>query len=89
MPEARGTVQGKVPDSVEEWRVSQSLDKFGWTYEFQSPVMGGISLRGGQVIDFVVDTVPTQTALYIQGPYYHGTLQKEKDRLMQSIKHSG
>ena len=85
MEEIVGMIQGLTPDSVEEWRVSQSLDKYGWEYTYQDPVMGGRNLRGGQIIDFLVSTVPTPTALYVQGPYYHGTKQEQKDKLLQSI----
>src|SRR4030043_1414668 len=82
--EAIGLIQGMVPDSVEEWRVANSLTKFGWEYIYQASVMGGRSLRGGQVIDFLVETVPKQTALYVQGEYWHGSKQESKDKLLQA-----
>ena len=82
--EVIGMIQGMVPDSVFEWRVSKSLDKFGWTYTYQEPLAGGRSLRGGQVIDFLVDTRPKQTALYVQGEYFHGSKEQEKDELLQA-----
>lgn len=85
MPEAVGTIQGLTPASVEEWRVAQSLNKYGWEYDYQYSVNGGRSRRGGQVIDFLVRTNPRNTALYVQGEYYHGTRQEQKDRLMQAI----
>src|SRR4030042_495821 len=86
MPEeAIGLIQGMVPDSVEEWRVSNSLTKFGWDYIYQASVMGGRNLRGGMVIDFLVETVPAQTALYVNGEYWHGSKTEQKDRLMQAM----
>lgn len=89
MPEeVIGSIQGIVPDSVYEWRVSKSLDKFGWDYQYQAPVAGGRNRRGGQVIDFLIGTVPTQTALYVQGPYYHGTKQAQIDQLKQAYTFS-
>lgn len=85
MAETIGTIQGMIPDSVEEWRVSVALDKFGWKYEYQSPIAGGRSRRGGQLLDFLVYTLPINTALYIQGEYFHGTRQEQKDKLLQAI----
>jgi CobQ-like glutamine amidotransferase family enzyme len=38
-------------------------------------------LRGGTVIDFLVQTAPLQTPLYVMGEYFHGTIQAERDRL--------
>jgi hypothetical protein len=82
--EAMGLIQGLVPDSAEEWRVSLSLDKYGWEYIYQASVNGGRNMRGGQVIDFLVETAPKQTALYIQGEYWHGSKQENKDELLQA-----
>ncbi len=84
MAEAIGLIQGVVPDSVEEWRVANSLTKFGWEFQYQVSVNGGRNLRGGQVIDFLVETAPKQTALYIQGDYWHGSAQQTKDELLQA-----
>ena len=86
MPEeAIGLIQGMVPASVEEFRVANSLTKLGWDYIYQASVMGGRNLRGGQVIDFLVETVPVQTALYVQGEYWHRSATEQKDKLMQDI----
>ena len=83
--EAVGMVQGLTPASVEEWRVSQSLTKFGWDFVYQQAIAGGRNLRGGQVIDFLVMTVPKNTALYVQGEYWHGSKQQEKDEILQAF----
>lgn len=85
MEKALPLIQGKEPDSKEEVRVATSLDKYGWEYTYQYPVYGGKSMRGGQVIDFLVSTVPTPTAVYVQGPYYHGSKHEQKDKLLQDI----
>jgi hypothetical protein len=75
-----GLVQGKKASDI-EMRVAISLDKFHWDYTFQYSAMGGRQVRGGTVIDFLVNTVPLQTPLYVMGEYFHGTIQAERDRL--------
>jgi hypothetical protein len=79
-----GTVQGKSATDI-ELRVAISLDKFNWEYTFQYGVLGGRQLRGGSVIDFLVQTAPLPTPLYIMGEYWHGNKQAERDKLMMSL----
>jgi len=79
-----GIIQGQAPRSKEEWRVGQALDKYGWEYIYQYDVLGGKRLRGGQVIDFLVYTVPKPTALYIEGRYYHGSKGEAQDNLLKA-----
>jgi hypothetical protein len=80
MPEG-AQIQGKGVSSILEWRVALALDKFGWEYIYQLGVAGGRSLRGGQVIDFLVLTIPLPTPLYVHGEYWHGGKQSAKDAL--------
>jgi len=82
-----GLVQGKSASDI-ELRVAISLDKFNWEYQFQVGVMGGRQLRGGQVVDFIVDTKPLPTPLYIYGEYFHGSVQAERDKLMLALMSS-
>lgn len=65
------TVQGILPDSKEEWWVALALYKLKLDFIYQRSVMGGRSLRGGQVVDFWVYTVPKPTILLVQGDYWH------------------
>ena len=79
-----GLIQGKSASDI-EYRVAISLDKFKWEYTFQAGIMGGRQMRGGQVIDFIVETKPLPTPLYIFGEYYHGGKQEERDKLMMEL----
>lgn len=74
-------IQGKPVGSKIEWNVSVALEILGFRYLYQYSVMGGRTLRGGQVIDFLVLTVPMSTPLYVQGDYWHGSpAKKELDK---------
>lgn len=64
-------IQGIMPDSKEEYWVSLALDLLKIEYIFQYSVLGGRGIRGGQIIDFWVKTVPLPTPLYVQGMYWH------------------
>jgi len=79
-----GLVQGKSASDI-EMRVAISLTKFKWDFTFQAGIMGGRQLRGGQVIDFIVETAPLPTPLYVYGEYWHGNKQEERDKLMISL----
>jgi hypothetical protein len=79
-----GLIQGKSASDI-EYRVAISLDKFHWTYTFQAGIMGGRQVRGGQVIDFLVDTMPLPTPLYIFGEYFHSGKEAERDKLMMAL----
>lgn len=77
-----GIVQGQMPDSRNEWFVALALDKLGIEYYFQVSLNGGTSIRGGQVIDFVVFR-PNPTPVFIQGEYWHNQAQQNEDILKQ------
>ena len=76
-----GLIQGKSASDI-EMRVAISLEKYNWEFVFQAGIMGGRQVRGGQVVDFIVETRPLPTPLYVYGRYWHGSLQAERDRLM-------
>lgn len=82
-PEEIGLIQGREPDSKEEWRVSKALDKYGWEYMYQYQVFGGTQTRGGQVIDFLVFTVPLSTPTQVYGEYWHSGRMSSEDRIKQ------
>lgn len=77
-------VQGKQATDIEE-RVAISLAKYKWDYEFQAEYMGGRRLLGGQVIDFVVNTVPQPTPVWVQGEYWHAKAVTDKDKLDREL----
>ena len=77
-------IQGKTPDSIEEYRMSVALDKAGLKYDFQYPVAGGSRLRGGTTIDFLVHTAPLYTPLFVDGEYWHGGRQADQDAILRA-----
>lgn len=76
-----GLIQGIQPDSVEEWRTAVALYTYKWDFQFQVPVGGGHRRKGGTVIDFLVETLPAPTALFVDGAYWHSGEQKSRDVL--------
>lgn len=81
-------IQGIMPDSVQEWRVAKALDHYKMSYRYQYAVYGGKQLAGGQVIDFLVYTVPLPTPVYVQGDYWHRSSKTSTDALKQArVKH--
>jgi len=69
--EPMGLIHGKQPGSSYEWHIAQALEKYGWEYQYQVPVLTGKRLAGGQVLDFLVKTIPMWTALAVDGEYWH------------------
>lgn len=76
-------VQGIMPDSVQEWRVAVALNRLKLDYSFQYAIDGGRTRRGGQVIDFLVYTVPFPTPVFVQGVYWHDRKTENEDHLKQ------
>ena len=65
-----GLIQGKVPDSKEEYWVAQALYKYDIRFDYQWVIDGGTSRRGGLIVDFVVWN-PMMTPLEVNGDYWH------------------
>lgn len=78
-PEPAHIIQGEPAGSKEEWYTAQALERLGWQYAYQYSVMGGRSVRGGQVIDFLVYTPGKWTIVDVLGTYWH--TGKNEDRL--------
>jgi hypothetical protein len=79
MPEPAWIIQGQSVGSKEEWWTSLALEKLGFEYEYQYPVFGGRSVRGGQMLDFLVYTPGKWTIVDVLGAYWH--TGKNEDRL--------
>ncbi len=77
-------IQGKMPQSKEEYWIALALIKMRIPFQFQYVIDSGRRLRGGQVIDFIVQTVPLPTPVYIQGEYWHDTQSAGEDKLKQA-----
>ena len=70
-----GLIQGKMPDSKEEYWVAQALYKYDIPFDFQWEIFSGRSRRGGLIVDFVVWN-PMFNPLLVYGDYWHrGELQ--------------
>lgn len=65
-----GLIQGQVPDSKEEWWIAKGLNQLGLSFTYQYPVQGG-RVRGGYLVDFVVDTTPLKTMVEPIGNHWH------------------
>lgn len=63
-----------------EYNVSLALDYFEIEYEFHVDILGGSTVRGGFVIDFVVHR-PWEIPLEVFGNYWHEGMMSEGDRL--------
>lgn len=73
-------IQGHVPDSKNEINVAVALDRLDLDYIFQYQV-GLPGVRGSQVIDFLVYTVPSPTPLFVHGRYWHEGRMGAEDAL--------
>ena len=75
------SIQGYTRFSQPELFVSIALSKLDLSYTYQYSVKGGRSRRGGQIIDFMVYTLPLWTAVYVQGDYWHRSAKRNEDLL--------
>lgn len=74
-------IQGSSVGSKEEARVSVALDELGFDYMYQYQLFGGRNVRGGQVIDFIVQIPPHPIPIYVQGRYWHSAKMAPEDQL--------
>jgi hypothetical protein len=63
-------IQGKMPGSIQEYRVAKALDTLSLDYVFQYSLYGGTHVRGGIVVDFVV-YLPFAHPLEVQSERWH------------------
>jgi hypothetical protein len=71
-------LQGK-PASKPEYRVGVILSKLGRRYEFQVSSFGGRLIKGGQMIDFLLEDRPPRTVIDVRGYYHKGAAGEAKD----------
>jgi hypothetical protein len=78
-------------DSVNEENVYLALIKLKVQFRYQVPLGGGTLVRGGQVIDFVLDEIPPRpVALFVQGVYWHNQRTETEDELKhRQAEHAG
>ena len=65
-----GLIEGRMPDSKEEWWVSKALYRYKVPFEFQWELFGGRGRAGGLIVDFVV-WMPMLRPLLVHGNYWH------------------
>lgn len=82
------TLNGIRVDSINEWNVGKALDKLNIEYAYQYFFGGGSNIRGGQIIDFLVYTVPKPTPLSVAGDYWHGGQYAQETELKESLINS-
>lgn len=67
-----------------EYNVALALEKVGLTFVFQLSSMGGRNFRGGIVLDFLVETRPLPTPLWVHGEYWHMGKRRTIDLMQQA-----
>jgi hypothetical protein len=77
-------IQGKQPDSKEEYWVAMALDKLKLPYIFQFEIFGGSRIRGGIMIDFLVFN-PFGTPVEVLGEYWHTGELGADDKFRQGL----
>lgn len=69
-----------------EYFVSQALDEIGLEYAFQLSIDGGKQRKFGIVLDFLVDTKPLPTPVWVHGEHWHTGSQRQEDlRAQQTV----
>jgi len=85
-------VRGMKAGSKEYW-VSLALDlieqQTGWGWAYQVPVYGGRTVRGGNVIDFLVYTPGRWTMLDPKGRYWHTGIHEDQYEMQRVAKKKG
>lgn len=78
--EELGLIEGRKPDSKEEYWTAQALWKYKIPFRYQWELFGGTSRRGGLLVDFVVWN-PKMTPLLVYGSYWHKSELDGGDRI--------
>lgn len=71
--------------SKNEYNLALAFDAVHLKYEFQEAFFGGHRLRGGLVVDFILQTVPLPTPIWVHGEYWHKNEQELKDRYQYAL----
>ena len=69
--EEPGIINGQKARSILEWRVAKALWTLKRTFFYQYPIFGGTQVRGGYVVDFLIDAAPASIPLEVQGEHWH------------------
>jgi len=78
-------IHGIPTGSKYETYFAKALDKYHWPFEYQVPLFGGRNVMGGTVVDFIVDTTPLPTPVYVQAEYWHAGERQEQEKVLDSL----
>lgn len=76
-------VHGIKVDSINEYYVALALDAMKLDYAYQY-YLGGVGIRGSQIIDFLVYTNPKPTPLFVHGAYWHTATYSQETALKEA-----
>lgn len=82
---ARYTIQGKRAYET-EWFTYQALLRAGYKpsdIQFQVGFGGGRNFKGGYIVDFIVNTQPLPTPIWVHGEYWHSGEIASQDFIKQ------
>lgn len=75
-------IQGRVPQSIGEWYIANSLQKLNHQFIYQFQVFNLTGVKGSFVLDFLVlTTVPFSTPLEHFGEFFHSADLTREDQL--------
>ena len=82
MPEKKvGLINGRTPQSLEEWRVAVALWKYRHEFHYQFQVFNIAGAKGTYFVDFLITTTtPESTPLEVFGKYWHEGQLGSEDR---------
>ena len=86
-------IRGIKAGSKEEYWCSLALEiieqQTGWGWDYQVPVYGGRTVRGGNVIDFLVYTPGRWTMLDPKGRYWHTGIHEDQSEMQRVARKKG
>lgn len=85
-----GLINGRPAGSSYEWNIARGLWTLGWeNFQYQVPLFGGRSRRGGVVLDFLLPPHPVQIVINPIGEYWHRNVSGDKIEDAKIIKRLG
>ena len=73
--------------SSNEFNVAEALKSFKVDFEFQVSINKGRTMAFGIVLDFLVETLPLPTPVWVHGEHWHQGAQRQEDlEQMQQVQ---
>lgn len=79
-------IQGRRPDSKEEYYVAMALERLGWRRYYYQFIVGLLGTKGYQKLDFVVPTPGRWTVIDVRGAYWHTGRREDELSLERAVK---